>query len=149
MELAIFFIIVQLTAMIGSLLFALIGDKIGIIKSIIITLLFWIMIIIAVYFTNDKTSYYIIGGFAGTFLGATQSLSRTLMSKLVPFNNKTEFFGFYALLDKTSTLVGPLTYGLIAWLTGSQKTDVLFVGAFLITGIFLLKNVKEKKQYEN
>lgn len=142
-ELAIFFIVVQITALIGSLLFGFIGDNIGILRSIVITLIFWCLITIFVFITNDKNSFFIIGGFAGLFLGSTQALSRTMMSKLVPFKSKTEFFGFYALLDKTSTLLGPLTFGLVSWLTGSQKFAVLSVGVFFVVGMLLLKRVKE------
>lgn len=159
-ELAIFFIVVQITAMLGSFLFGFVGDKLGILRSIVITLIFWIAIIFFIFFFVEKDSYllissfrihyfFIVGGFAGTFLGSTQSLSRALMTKLTPFEIKTEFFGFYALFDKTSTLLGPLTFGLVSWLSGSQKIAVLSVGVFFILGMILLKNVKEKTETIN
>jgi UMF1 family MFS transporter len=66
------------------------------------------------------------------------------MTKLTPLEIKTEFFGFYALFDKTSTLLGPLTFGLVSWLSGSQKIAVLSVGVFFVLGFALLKTVKEK-----
>ena len=155
-QLAYFFIIVQITAMIGSFIFASVGDKIGILRSIYITLFFWIAIILYIFFFINKDSvillgetpvhmFFIIGGIAGLFLGSTQSLSRTLMSKLTPFASKTEFFGFYATMDKTSTLVGPLTFGLISASTGSQKFAVLSLGVFFIIGMLLLRNVKLTK----
>ncbi|MBS1516527.1 MAG: MFS transporter [Bacteroidetes bacterium] len=144
-ELAVFFLIVQITAMAGSYLFVLIGDRIGIIKSLNINLIFWTLLTIAVFVTNDKNSFFVIGGFAGLFLGSTQSLSRTLMTFLTPVEMKTEFFGFYALMDKTSTLIGPLTFGLVSWLSGSQKLAVLSVGLFFIVGMFLLKKVNAKE----
>ena len=88
--------------------------------------------------------FYIVGGFAGTFLGATQALSRTLMTKLTPPEIKTEFFGFYSLFDKTSTLLGPLTFGLVSMFTGSQKLAILSIGIFFLLGMYTLKAVKEK-----
>ncbi len=144
-ELAVFFLIVQFTAMAGSFLFGYLGDKIGIIKSVYINLIIWTLITLAVFFTNDKMSFYIIGGFAGTFLGSSQSLSRTLMTMLTPAEFKTEFFGFYGLFEKTSTILGPLTFGLVSWISGSQKLAVLSVGVFFILGMLLLKKVKEKE----
>jgi UMF1 family MFS transporter len=154
-ELAIFFIIVQITAMLGSFLFGYIGDKAGILRSIVITLIFWILIVASIFFFIEKDSYvmvsgfkihlfFIIGGFAGLFLGSTQALSRALMTKITPIDIKTEFFGFYALFEKTSTLLGPLTFGLVSWLSGSQKIAVLSVGAFLVFGMLMLKKVKEQ-----
>lgn len=146
-ELAVFFLIVQFSAMIGSLIFGYIGDKLGILKSIYINLIIWTLITLAVFFTNDKMSFYIIGGFAGTFLGSAQALSRTLMTILTPKEFKTEFFGFYGLFEKTSTILGPLTFGLVSWLSGSQKYAVLSVGVFFILGMLQLKKVKVKEIY--
>jgi len=153
-ELAIFFLIVQITAMLGSFLFGYIGDKFGILRSIFVTLVFWTAITFFIFFFVDKDSsivisglrihyFFIVGGFAGTFLGSTQSLSRALMTKLTPFEIKTEFFGFYALFDKTSTLLGPLTFGMVSWLTGSQNFAVLSIGVFFLSGMLLLRRVKE------
>lgn len=155
-DLAIFFLIVQITAMAGSFIFGYLGDRLGILRSIMITLIVWTAIIFWIFFFIDKESYFsvpfvylkvhsffIIGGLAGLFLGSTQSLSRTLMTKLTPFEIKTEFFGFYALFDKTSTLLGPLTFGLVSWLTGSQKFAVLSIGLFFLLGMLLLRRVKE------
>ena len=88
--------------------------------------------------------FFIVGGFAGLFLGSTQSLSRTLMTELTPFEIKTEFFGFYSLFEKTSTLIGPLTFGLISWLSGSQKLAIFSLTAFFILGLWMLKYVKEE-----
>lgn len=141
-ELAIFFLLVQITALVGSLIFGYAGDKIGIKKSLVFTIVIWIFITLAVFFTNDKNSFFIIGAFAGTFLGATQSLSRTMMATLTPDNMKATLFGFYSLLEKTSTLLGPLAFGLVSWLSGSQKLAVLSVGFFFLVGMLLIRKVK-------
>jgi UMF1 family MFS transporter len=154
-ELAIFFIIVQLTAMIGSLIFAKLGDTLGIKKSIVVNIFFWIAILIFIFIFVEVDSYliiggmrihyfFIVGGFAGLFLGSTQSLSRALMTELTPYEIKTELFGFYSLFEKTSTLIGPLTFGLISWLTGSQKLAIFSLTGFFLLGLWMLKYVKEE-----
>jgi UMF1 family MFS transporter len=145
-ELAIFFLIVQFTAMAGSLTFGMIGERLGIKRSIIVNIVIWIALTLAVYFTSDKMTFYVIGGFAGTFLGSVQSLSRTLMTMLTPLEFKAEFFGFYALMDKTSTLLGPLTFGFVSYVSGSQKLAVLSLGLFFVAGVLLLMKVKEKEK---
>ena len=153
-QLAIFFLIVQFTAMFGSLIFGFIGKKAGTKNSILSTLIIWTLIVFYIFLFIHPDSvvtiigytfhqFFIIGGFAGLFLGATQSLSRSLMAKLTPEEIKTEFFGFYALFDKTSTLLGPLTFGLVSWLTASQNLAILSVGIFFILGILVLRPVHE------
>jgi UMF1 family MFS transporter len=153
-ELAVFFVIVQIAALVGALIFAFLGDKLGILNSLYLNIIIWLGIILFIFFFVDKDTFlviwgykvhyfFLIGGFAGTFLGSIQSLSRALMTKLTPFQSKTEFFGFYSLFDKTSTLFGPLTFGLVSWLSGSQKLAVLSVGTFFVLGLLLLLKVKE------
>lgn len=153
-QLAIFFLIVQFTAMFGSLIFGFIGKKAGTKNSILSTLIIWTIIVFYIFLFIHPDSvvtimgytfhqFFIIGGFAGLFLGATQSLSRSLMAKLTPEEIKTEFFGFYALFEKTSTLLGPLTFGLVSWLTASQNLAILSVGIFFILGILVLRPVRE------
>ncbi len=156
-QLAIFFIIVQLTAMIGSFIFGYVGNKLGTKNSIMFTLVIWTLIVFYIFlfvkpnslFSISEISFhifFIVGGVAGLFLGATQSLSRALMAKLTPPEIKTEFFGFYALFEKTSTLLGPFTFGLVSWLSGSQTLAILSVGIFFIGGMLVLRGVKEVRK---
>ncbi|MGH2574136.1 MAG: MFS transporter [Ignavibacteria bacterium] len=141
-ELVQFFVIVQITALAGSFLFGYIADKFGTKRTIIYILIGWSILTLAVFFSHDKTTFLIIGAFAGLFLGSSQALSRSFMSNLTPDEKKTEFFGFYSLFEKTSTILGPLAFGLVSWLSGSQRYAVLSILAFFVAGLLLLKRVK-------
>ena len=142
-DLILFFIIVQVTALLGSFLFGWIADKLGTKKVLIFILFSWAVLTLLVYFTNDKTTFLIIGAFAGTFLGSSQALSRSFFGKLIPEEKKTEFFGFYSLFEKTSTILGPLTFGLVSWLTGNQRYAILAIILFFAAGLLLFRKVKE------
>lgn len=144
-DLIVFFIIVQVTALIGSFLFGYIADRTGLKKTISFVIISWAILTLLVFFATDKTTFLIIGAFAGTFLGSSQALSRSLMTKLVPDEKKTEFFGFYSLFEKTSTILGPLTFGLVSWLTGSQRYAALSIALFFIAGYILFRKVEEQK----
>jgi UMF1 family MFS transporter len=148
-ELVIFFVIVQVTALIGSFLFGYLADRFGTKKILGMTILGWVILTLTVFFSQGKTSFMVIGGFAGFFLGSSQALSRSFMSTLVPDKKKTEFFGFYSLFEKTSTILGPLTFGLVSWLTGNQRIAVLSIAAFFVFGYMLLYRVKEGVSPEN
>lgn len=163
-ELIIFFIIVQTTAIIGSILFGIVADSTGQKKSLVLSLFIWIITILIAYFTSDPTnvlmiwlstifnysaeelsrfSFYLVGLLAGSVMGATQSTSRSLMSKLTPFDKKTEFFGFYSFFGKSSAILGPLVFGFISYVTSNQRIAILTIGIFFIVGLFLLRNVKD------
>ena len=145
MELVIFFVIVQVTALIGSYLFGFLADKFGTKKILGLTILGWAVLTLAVFLSQGKTSFMIIGAFAGFFLGSSQALSRSFMSALITDDKKTEFFGFYSLFEKTSTILGPFTFGIISWLTGDQRIAVLSISVFFLSGYLLLRKVTEAK----
>ena len=70
-----------------------------------------ILIYFADYFNSEikdfqATSFYVVGLLAGSVMGATQSTSRSMMTKLTPMEKKTEFFGFYSLFGKSSAIIG-------------------------------------------
>lgn len=142
-DLILFFIIVQVTALLGSILFSWVADKVGTKKTILFIIISWAVITLMVFFANDKTTFLIIGAFAGTFLGSSQALSRSFFGKLIPEDKKTEFFGFYSLFEKTSTILGPLTFGLVSWLTANQRYAVISILIFFIAGFILFRKVKE------
>ncbi len=166
-ELIVFFLIVQTTAILGSVLFGLLADSYGTKFSLIISLLIWFFTILFAFFTSDKDSrviewlseltsleknkvlhfsFYIVGLLVGSVMGATQSTSRSLMSKLTPFEKRTEFFGFYSFFGKSSAIVGPFVFGLISYITGTQKYAILSVCFFFLAGLILLFFVKECNQ---
>lgn len=163
-QLIIFFIIVQSTAIIGSLIFGFIADSHGQKKSLVASLYVWIFTILFAYLTSDHTgfltkylagvfslsvfeiekySFYVVGLLAGSVMGATQSTSRSLMSKLTPFEKKTEFFGFYSFFGKSSAILGPLVFGYVSFITGTQRLAILTIGIFFVAGIIVLNKVKD------
>jgi len=144
-DLILFFIIVQVTALAGSFLFGWIADKMGTKKTISFIIICWAILTLMVFLADSKTIFLIIGAFAGTFLGSSQALSRSFMSSITPDDKKTEFFGFYSLFEKTSTILGPLTFGLVSWLTGNQRYAVISILIFFIIGYFAFRKVEENK----
>jgi UMF1 family MFS transporter len=76
-------------------------------------------------------------------MGATQSTSRSMMTKLTPKEKKTEFFGFYSLFGKSSAIIGPLVFGIISYLSGSQSYAILSISVFFVVGLFILRFVKD------
>ena len=164
-ELIVFFLIVQTTAIFGSIIFGLVADSIGQKKALVISLLVWVFTIFLAYVTSDPQSYlivyladkfsmdvhkllidsfYVVGLLAGSVMGATQSTSRSLMSKLTPIDKKTEFFGFYSFFGKSSAVLGPLVFGLVSYGTGSQRIAILTICLFFLVGLGVLSFVKDE-----
>jgi len=143
MELLVFFIVVQTTAIAGSVLLGIVADKIGQKKTIVISLFMWLVTVALAYFIYDKTGFYIVGLIAGAAMGSCQSTSRSLMSKLTPPEKKTEFFGFYSFFGKSSAVIGPLVFGLVSFLSGNQRIAIISIAFFFIVGLLILTKVKD------
>lgn len=142
-ELTYFFMIAQTTAVLGSILFGVIADSIGQKKTIYLTLIIWFIVIFSAALIQTKSGFFIIGSIAGLGMGSTQSVSRSLMSKLTPSDKKTEFFGFYSFFGKSSAILGPLVFGFVSWQTESQRLAILSTGLFFTMGMLLLSKIKE------
>jgi len=136
-----FFVIVQSTAVLGAFIFGIISDHIGPKKTISITLVIWIGVIIGAFFVQSVFQFYLVGLSAGLSIGSSQSCSRSLMALLTPKEREAEFFGFYdGLFGKSSAVVGPLFYGIISDLS-NQRIAALAIGLFFIVGLILLQGV--------
>ncbi len=143
-----FFAIVQSSAISGAYVFGYLTDKFGPKKTIMITLLLWIVVTIGAYFTHSASMFYVVGLIAGVAMGSSQSASRALMGKLIPRGMEAEFYGFYALMGKFSSILGPFTFGLVSILTGSQRYAIISLLFFFVTGLILINRVNEKVTYK-
>ncbi len=142
-DIVLFFATVQSSAILGSVVFGVITDAIGPKKTISLTLVIWIGIVIGAYGVASVAAFYVIAMFAGLAIGSSQSASRSLMALLTPKTREAEFFGFYdGLCGKASAVVGPLIYGVIADVT-NERLAALSIGAFFLVGLALLQGVKE------
>lgn len=142
-ELLIFFLTVQTTAIAGSVILGIVADSIGQKKTIIITLIMWLITVLIAYLVTDKNGFYVVGLIAGAAMGSSQSTSRSMMSKLTPPERKTEFFGFYSFFGKSSAIIGPLVFGLVSFISGNQRLAIISIGFFFIVGLLILTKVQD------
>ena len=144
LEVIIFFIVTQSTAILGAVLFGIVTDHLGPKKTISITLILWMVVIIGAFFTASKAGFYIVGLLAGVAIGSSQSSSRSLMARLLPPEHEAEFFGFYdGICGNASAIIGPTVFGIISAITGNQRLAILSIGFFFLSGFLVLQKVRE------
>ncbi len=74
----------------------------------------------------------------GLVQGGVQSLSRSYFVQMIPAERSGEFFGFFNLVGKFASIIGPLVVGATVYLTGNAKMGMLgllllfFLGAMLL-----------------
>ena len=58
---------------------------------------------------------------------------------LAPAARLGEFYGLWSFATRLAAVVGPLTYGLVSWLTaGNHRLAFLCTGVFFVIGLALL-----------
>ncbi len=141
-ELIIFVIIVQLTNVLGAYVYGLMSEKRGVKKSLIQSLILMIISVLGMMFMPSKTGFFIVGALAGYAMAGAQMLSRTLVSVFAPEGKSAEFYGFFSLAGRTSSIIGPglmgaAATGLSAWvmstLVKGGVTDLGNPNALLIS----------------
>jgi UMF1 family MFS transporter len=160
-DLIVFVIIVQITNVIGAYMFGRWVDKFGGKRSLVISILIMIVVIIWMYFNQTQTGFYLIGVVAGFAMAGTQSVSRTMVAMFSPPGQSAEFYGFFAVAGRTSSFIGPTVYGFIAaeaalWYQAQgesitlaeqsgQRLAILSIAVFFAVGLALLYFVNEEK----
>ena len=160
-QLIIFMIIVQVTNVAGAYLFGILVDRIGAKRSLMLSLLMMIGVVTWLYFNQTLTGYFFVGAVAGVAMAGAQSVSRTMVAIFAPQGQSAEFYGFFAVVGRTSSFIGPMVYGLLAaeaalwyqsrgWDAGvaeqsGQRVAILSILVFLILGLVVLAFVNERK----
>lgn len=132
-------LIIQLVGMFGAWLFARISEKYGNIRSLIISLFLWILIIFYAYLIKDMTGFLIVGFCVGLVMGGTQAIARSTYSKMLPeTKDHTSFFSFFDVMEKLATVGGLFSFGIIESFTHNMRISVLAIVLFFIIGLFFM-----------
>lgn len=144
---ALAFLIVQFVAFGGALFFAKVAHRYGTKRSILWTLLVWSLIAVAAYFlpVGESLPFLGIAVVVGWVLGGVQALSRSLYATMIPEESSAEFFGFYTVFSRFSTILGPLVFAVVSGTTGSGRPAVLSIVFFFVVGGLLLTLVDVDK----
>lgn len=133
------FIVAQVFALIGALVFERIARIIGAKKTIIVCLAIWSAIVVFAYgFLNNAIQAYIMAVFIGLVLGSTQALSRSLFSQMIPKSRESAFFGLYEISEKGTSWIGNLVFAVVVGTTGSYRHAILALIVFFIAGMIIL-----------
>ncbi len=145
-SLLIMLLITQIVAFPATVYYGKLSDKYRTSSLIISTLIIYTLAgIYAMFKLDSKIDFLILAVFIGTSQGAIQSLSRSYFAKMIPLSQANEFFGFYNIVGKFSSVLGPLLYGATYYLTSSVSIGVFsIVLLFIIGGLLFLLSCKIK-----
>ncbi len=138
--------LVNITAALGALAFGRWQDRIGHVRAIALTLVGWIVMVLLAWSAQGPTPFWIAANIAGLCLGASQSAARALVGYLAPESRHGEFFGLWGLAVKLSSILGPLTYGAVTWLSGGDhRLAILATSSYFVVGLALLAGIDAER----
>jgi len=134
--------VVNITAAAGAFSFGYLQDRIGHVPAIALTLAGWMVMVLMAWASEGPGLFWAAANLAGLCMGASQSAGRALVGLLSPVARRAEFFGLWGLAVKLSSILGPVTYGLVSWLTrGDHRMAILVTGVFFLAGLLILRGV--------
>jgi UMF1 family MFS transporter len=135
-------LLVNITASLGAFLFGRWQDRLGHRRTLALTLLGWCSMVLIAYSSTGQGGFWIAANIAGLCLGASQSAGRAMVGYLTPADRHAEFFGLWGLAVKLASILGPLSYGAVTWLTDNDhRTAMLITGTFFVLGLAVLASV--------
>jgi UMF1 family MFS transporter len=133
-------LVTQFVGFPAALFFGYLGDRIGPKRGILIGLVVYAGITVYAYFLDSVAEFYALAVTVGLVQGGVQSLSRSLFGRLVPEGKNAEFFGFFNMMGKFATVLGPLLIAVVAGVTHDERASIIsLVLLFVIGGGLLLR----------
>jgi MFS transporter, UMF1 family len=143
-ELILVVLIIQLIAVAGAWIFAIVSEKIGNKRALLVQIAIWVLICLGAYYTQSKMSFYSLAAAVGLVLGGIQALSRASYSKLLrkDEDDVTSYFSLYDVVYKVSIVSGTFIFGIVVQITGNMRYSVLALGLLFIIGFILMTQTR-------
>jgi len=144
-DLILALLITQFIGFPAALGFGRLGVRFGARRMILVGLGAYVFATVWSYFMRSAWEFYVLAGIVGLVQGGVQLLSRSFFAQIIPAGRSAEFFGFYNMVGRVATVVGPLLVGLAAITTGSSRASILVVLVLFAGGGAVLLFVDEKR----
>ncbi|MGQ0657993.1 MAG: MFS transporter [Chromatiales bacterium] len=131
-------LVVQFVGFPAALLFGWLGERISPRAGILIGIATYVSVTIWIVITPNLTSFYAIAVAIGLVQGGVQSLSRSYFGSLIPADRPAEFFGFYNMMGRFASVLGPFLMGATALIAGSSRLSILSLIVLFVVGAGLL-----------
>ena len=110
-------------------------------RSILLSLLIYCIIACWGFILNTTLEFWMLAWMVAIVQGGSQALSRSLYASLCPAAKSGEFFGFYSIMEKFASIIGPLIFAFAGIVLGSSRPAILSLILLFVIGGFLLSRV--------
>jgi len=136
----------NVTAGIGAGLFAFVDDAIGPKRTVLLSLGALAAIGATLLLAQGRAWFWALVLPLGVFFGPAQAASRTLMARLAPVEQASEYFGLFALSGRITAFAGPAALAAATAAFDSQRAGMATILVFLLGGAAILTTVREPQR---
>ncbi len=141
-EILLFGIAMNVAAGAGAAGFALVEDRIGSRRTVLLSLSAMVALGIPLLLTSAESLFWLLALTLGLFFGPAQAASRALMARLAPPEEASAWFGLFALSGRVTGFLGPAVLAGVTAATGSQAAGMATVLGFLAAGAAILAGLR-------
>ncbi|OUU02606.1 MAG: hypothetical protein CBB92_02715 [Flammeovirgaceae bacterium TMED32] len=137
-------IFINLSGIIGCLIFGKYEDKIGSLETVKICIFGLLCLTLILFFTENITFFWLIALSIGFFIGPIQASSRSVLAKKIKSKNQLSAFSVYSMFGSLCSILGPFLVGLTIDLSESIRSGILIIPLFFILSLipFIKINLK-------
>jgi UMF1 family MFS transporter len=144
-QILIFGIAMNVTAGLGAAGFALIEDRVGSRRMVLVALGAMLVLGTGLLMAETVTLFWVLALSLGAFFGPAQAASRAFMARLAPPGELSAHFGLFALSGRVTGFLGPAVLATVTAATESQRAGMATVLVFLAIGAAILLTVRDAR----
>ncbi|MBY0328640.1 MFS transporter [Patescibacteria group bacterium] len=140
-----------MTSAIGGLVSGIVADRIGHKRTLLFVVSGWIVILPLLALVQNFTVFVVLTTVLGLWFGSHWTVSRSMMAQLVPSGGTNSAFAYFSLVERISSFVGPVVWGVTVGVfveagTVRYRMAMGVLAVFVLIGLFVLMCVKSTMQ---
>jgi UMF1 family MFS transporter len=150
------FLVLTIPSIFGSYIYGHLVDRFGAKRSLMATLIIWIILLAVMIAVPGKNAFWLVGLAIGLNFGGVPTAERPVLLNLVPDAESGRYFSLMLLSSRAATIVGPFIWAAIVDGLESRmgtaiayRAAVMAVATMFVISALILRGVPERTPVRN
>jgi UMF1 family MFS transporter len=146
------FLVLTIPAIFGSYVAGRMVDRIGAKRTLVISIVSWIVLLVAMILVPTQQAFWIVGLLIGLIFGAVPTAERPMLLSLVPEEEAGRFFSLLLLSSRAAAIAGPWVWAITVDSlepgrgTGfAYRAAVVTVALMFAASLLLMRHVPDRR----